>query len=192
MDKKFSELPVATELTATDIFPIVQTATNKKISATNVFGNINVPVSINTANADQDTIISGTTDDQLLFVDASTDRIGIGTNSPAEKLDVSGGLRIDGIVRNESIVTQTSSGPVDITANTTVLNIASAANATLVDGYLGQEIEIVSSAVGPVTLTPASLAGGTNIIFDAIGDTVNLKFISGKWYIMSNYGITVA
>lgn len=192
MDKKFSELPVATELTATDIFPIVQTATNKKISATNVFGNINVPVGINTSNADQDTVVSGTIDDNLLFVDASTNRVGVGTNVPAEKLDVSGGIRLDGVVRNESIVTQTGSGPIDITANTTVLNIASAASVTLVDGDLGQEIEIVSSAIGPVTLTPASLAGGTNILFDAIGDTVNLKFISGKWYIMSNYGITVA
>lgn len=192
MDKKFSELPVATSLTATDIFPIVQTAANKKISATAVFGNINVPVGINTANGDQDTIISGTVDDNLLFVDASTNRVGVGTSTPGEKLDVAGGLKLNGLVRNESIVTQTGSGPVDITANTTVFNIASAATATLVNGALGQEIELVASAVGPVTLTPAALAGGTNIIFDAIGDTVNLKFISGKWYIMSQYGITVA
>ena len=44
---------------------------------------------INDGGADFDTRIEGDTDANLFFVDASTDRIGVGTNAPAGKLDVS-------------------------------------------------------------------------------------------------------
>lgn len=43
---------------------------------------------INTTAADSDTQIQGVTDPNLVFVDASTDRVGIGTNAPSTKLDV--------------------------------------------------------------------------------------------------------
>jgi hypothetical protein len=42
----------------------------------------------NETGADKDARFEGDTDANLLFLDASTDRIGIGTNSPAQKLDV--------------------------------------------------------------------------------------------------------
>jgi hypothetical protein len=47
---------------------------------------------INSSGADSDTRIGGDTDANLFFTDASTDRIGIGTNAPATKLDVAGGF----------------------------------------------------------------------------------------------------
>ncbi|NDE02060.1 MAG: hypothetical protein EBZ91_10015, partial [Gammaproteobacteria bacterium] len=51
---------------------------------------------INEAGADSDTRIEGDTDANLLFVDASTDRIGVGTSSPGSKFDVKGTLRLSG------------------------------------------------------------------------------------------------
>jgi hypothetical protein len=48
-------------------------------------------VVINELGADADTRIEGDTDANLFFVDASTDRIGIGTSSPSTKLHVVGG-----------------------------------------------------------------------------------------------------
>jgi hypothetical protein len=47
-------------------------------------------VVINEAGNDADTRIEGDTDANLLFTDASTDRVGIGTATPAVKLDVNG------------------------------------------------------------------------------------------------------
>jgi len=44
----------------------------------------------NESGADVDTRIEGDTDANLVFVDASTDRVGIGTATPASKLDVVG------------------------------------------------------------------------------------------------------
>jgi hypothetical protein len=48
-------------------------------------------VVFNDAGADVDFRVEGDTDANLLFVDASTDRVGIGTSSPTTKLHVSGG-----------------------------------------------------------------------------------------------------
>jgi hypothetical protein len=44
----------------------------------------------NDSGADVDFRVEGDTDANLLFVDASTDRIGVGTNTPGSKFDVSG------------------------------------------------------------------------------------------------------
>lgn len=49
---------------------------------------------INEDGADADTRIEGDTDINLVFVDASTDRVGIGTASPGQKLSVAGTLGI--------------------------------------------------------------------------------------------------
>lgn len=46
---------------------------------------------INESGADSDTRIEGDTNVNLVFVDASTDRVGIGTATPGNLLDVSGG-----------------------------------------------------------------------------------------------------
>lgn len=45
---------------------------------------------INESGNDADTRIEGNTDANLLYVDAGEDRVGIGTNAPATKLDVAG------------------------------------------------------------------------------------------------------
>jgi len=57
---------------------------------------VNKATVLNESGGDNDTRIEGDTDSNLLFVDASTDRVGVGTNAPAAKLDVAGIIRNNG------------------------------------------------------------------------------------------------
>jgi hypothetical protein len=60
---------------------------------------------INETAADSDTRIEGQSDANLFFVDASTDRVGIGTNTPDSKLHVSGGnVKLEGDAVNNNYV----------------------------------------------------------------------------------------
>lgn len=58
------------------------------------------PMTVNEALADYDFRVSGDTDTNNLFSDASTDRIGIGTATPTTKLDINGGVVIRGTSTN--------------------------------------------------------------------------------------------
>lgn len=63
-------------------------------------GNISLdgPTVVNDSGADSDFRVEGDTDANLIFADASTDRVGIGTNTPSVKLDVAGATSITGAV----------------------------------------------------------------------------------------------
>lgn len=66
---------------------VSNTLTAGPVSATTL--NTSGAVVFNDAGADVDFRVEGDTDANLLFVDASTDRVGIGTSSPASNLQVS-------------------------------------------------------------------------------------------------------
>jgi hypothetical protein len=55
---------------------------------------LNGGVVINELGADADTRIEGDTDANLFFVDASTDNVGFGTNTPEYKTDTVGSTRV--------------------------------------------------------------------------------------------------
>ena len=57
---------------------------------------------INDDGLDSDTRIEGQTDANLFYVDASTNRVGIGTNAPQKLLDVDGDMWVDGSVYLDS------------------------------------------------------------------------------------------
>lgn len=56
---------------------------------------------VNEQGTDLDFRVEGDTDSNLLFTDASTDRVGIGTSTPQAKLDVNGTVQFDNLVRWE-------------------------------------------------------------------------------------------
>ena len=68
-----------------------QTLTNKTLDAAALTGG----VTINDAGADVDLRAEGDTDQNLLFLDASTDRVGIGTATPGAKLEVAGSVIVN-------------------------------------------------------------------------------------------------
>lgn len=56
-------------------------------------------VVVNDTGVDFDFRVEGDTDANLLMVDAGTDRVGIGTSTPSDKLDVNGNIAITGTAR---------------------------------------------------------------------------------------------
>lgn len=91
---------------------------------------------------------------------------------------------------------QALSGAGAISLNTlhTALTTTGAQAQTLANGVAGQikTISMVSDG-GDGTLTPATLAGGTTITFNDVGDSVMLIYnTTGGWSIVSNTGCTVA
>lgn len=94
-----------------------------------------------------------------------------------------------------TVNTYGANGAIDIiTAVSNVANnSASVINMTLAAGAAGQEKTIVMTAkVNDVVVTPATAEGYTTITFTAIGQTVKLQYLNGKWTIISAYGVTVA
>lgn len=62
-------------------------------SATAPSMTVDASLTINDGGNNYDTRIEGDTDPNLFFTDASTDKVGIGTNTPAEKLHVEGAIK---------------------------------------------------------------------------------------------------
>ena len=61
------------------------------------------------------------------------------------------------------------------------------------DGKEGQEKQLVLIAsAGRATVRPRRLRGYSTITFDRAGDAAILKFIAGRWAILSNQGCTLA
>lgn len=196
-DQKISELTAATSAASADLLNIVQGGSNKKLTVANFLANLNSPVVINEVGADQDTRIEGDNDANLLYTDASTDKVGIGISTPTEKLDVYGNLAITNGYLRLSSTPQSLSGNGSLVVNTTAavtyLTTTGAATLSFNDGVQGQEKTITMIAdAGDAVLTPTSAAGFTTITFNDVGDTVRLIFLNTKWRILSNYGATVA
>lgn len=91
---------------------------------------------------------------------------------------------------------QSLSGPgaVDVVTTTTRLTTTGADALTLADGTNGQYKTIIMVVDGGNgTLTPTTKTGFSTITFTAVGNAVQLQFLSTYgWMITSNYGCTVA
>ena len=196
-DQKISELTSAATAASADLLHIVQGGSNKKLTIANFLANVNSPVVLNQAQADVDTRIAGDTDAYLIMADASTDRVGVGVQTPAEKLDVNGNLAVSGGFLRMAQSPQSISGTGALVANVTaaITNITTTGSATisLADGVQGQIKQFVMiTDGGDAVLTPSNRGGFANITVNDVGDTVNLLFSNNKWYIIASYGVTIA
>ena len=110
---QISALPAASAITADDLLPIehdpsgtpvTQKATAAQVATTvravagayvttNIVPSGATSLTVNAAQAAVDLRIKGTTDAALVFVDATNNRVGIGTATPTTLLDVSGTLK---------------------------------------------------------------------------------------------------
>jgi hypothetical protein len=75
----------------------LQTAEVARVTLTNT------AVVVNESGADVDFRVEGDTDANLLFVDASTDRVGIGTSSPSVKFEINGRVLGESVVAGNAL-----------------------------------------------------------------------------------------
>lgn len=197
-DQKISELPVANFAAGADLLNIVQGGSNKKITMANFMANIKSPTVLNVDGGDTDTRVKGLNDDQLIFADASTDRVGFGTDTPTEKVDVVGSLAVSGGYIRESQTPQAISGVgsgagfiVNATTAITTVSGSGAITLTIADGVVGQRKTIaVILAAAAIGLTGSNVRA-TTITTSSTGATLQLQWISSKWQVISNVGFSV-
>ena len=110
-------------------------------------------------------------------------------------------LQVDGNLESKGVplfsgTPQSLSGPgaVNLTTAVTELTTTGADALTLADGTEGQLKFIVMIADGgDGTLTPTNLAGAsTTITFNDVGDSAQLLFTNGEWYVVGQNGVVIA
>ena len=84
-------------------------------------------------------------------------------------------------------------GAVNLTDLITEVSTTGADALTLADGSAGQ-VKIITMVAdgGDGTLTPATLAGGTTITFNDVGDGVVLVYGTAGWVVVGNNGATIS
>ena len=84
----------------------------------------------------------------------------------------------------------------DVTSAVTEINATTGTGAvSLPDGSNGQIKTFLNTSTGgtnAVTITPASLRGGSTITLDAEGETATLLFKNSNWNVIAGHGYEVA
>jgi hypothetical protein len=86
------------------------------------------------------------------------------------------------------------SDKIDLTAETYALVTTVAGGAfALPNGDQGQEVTLyLDTKVTSNAVVTATLATGTTLTFDTVGDFIKLKWLGGKWQVLTNSSVTVA
>lgn len=135
-------------------------------------------VVLNEIGGDFDTRVEGDTDPNLLFVDASTDRVGIGTASPSTKLHVNGALTINGALKGATLASSSHTSSYTLTAadvdTEQVYNSSSAGTFTVPTDSaatipVGAPIPLRQTGTGQLTL-----AGASGVTVSSRGGVLNL------------------
>lgn len=195
-DVKISALAALTGAnTATDdVYVVVDTNVpeTKKQTRAQLFQNIPAASFVsanvwNDAGADVDQRMEGDTDANLFFLDASTDRIGVGTSTPTAKLQVNGSFAL------RAPVTVTANYTVAATACYIISNRAATNTLTLPDPatntgrvlkIMTRTAQIVQSASSNVT--QKGVVGDTSAILPAtIGAWAELVCDGTSWVIVA-------
>ena len=154
-------------------------------------------VTINDAGENLDFRVEGDTEANLLFVDASADKVGIGTNAPGTALHVVGAIKATTTVNTDSIIEVTSTKGVKIQGATDGVATTNAAY----DGKIGELLTTTSTPRSAATtltsLTAVNLSGtltlgaGTYMI-NASGSVVATVATTYKYLAVAISGSTGA
>lgn len=141
----------------------------------------------NDAGADVDQRMEGDTDANLFFLDASTDRIGIGTNTPTAKLQINGSFALN------APITVTTDYTVAATANYVISNRAGSNTMTLpaASSSTGRVIKFMTRTAQTVVSASSNViqkgggAATTAILPATIGAWAELVSDGTNWIIVS-------
>jgi hypothetical protein len=92
-----------------------------------------------------------------------------------------------------SVQSLSGAGAVNLTDLITEITTTGANALTLANGATGQ-VKIITMVVdgGDGTLTPTTLAGGSTVTFNDVGDGVVLVYGAAGWVVVGNNGATIA
>lgn len=197
-------MTTASTLLSADWFMIVQGNVNKKISSSTFLHNLNSDTSIrvNPSQLAVNFSVASKNDANMIYVNAITDNLGVGTSSPLAKLHVNGNIRTDGItVQSTETISYTVSGetkiisPIKAVTSLNCINVSGIF--TLSNGFNGQFKTIVQTTLASgqtSTITVSDGVGFNTITFNTVGDSILLQYIEGisKWCVIGNNGATLS
>lgn len=194
-DSKISQMPEASKASGTDLFTIVQSGNNKKITSATFLSNISDPFkSVN------DFKINTLNDQAFLFAQSSTSRLGLNTFTPEHTIDVrSGNISTEGSLilrpRVSKTPVSTTGTPISLVDGVTEISSTGATaplSLPLTDGTSGQIIVIAMVGFTTnVTVSPTNSKGFSTILFNGIGQTATLLFNNGSWVVLSKFNCTI-
>jgi hypothetical protein len=211
---KISQLPSAADLAAGcgETLLIIQNGTNKKISVNTLMNNLRCDVTINPGAAAVNFKVHGQSLPNLLAVIGSTNRIGVGTESPEALFHVAGDIKIGvdsgKLLVNEDVVTiPGSSVPTVITNSSITTNLATTSNSL---GTMTSNLSIGTAVSGQLKIVTYSQAdasketgvayhmhgtylnqGISTVQFTKKGDSVILYGVGSSWCIIGYNGVTL-
>ena len=96
MDIKLSQLPVAAASTPSDLLMVVQAGVNKQITLTSLLNTLDSgnDIQLNPSRNPINIRLSSANNQNLFFLQGTSDSIGIGTNTPQALFHVNGNLKI--------------------------------------------------------------------------------------------------
>ena len=211
---KINQLSTAVTSLPNDYLLVVQGGIYKKSTITNILHNLDATdtIRINPSQRSLDCIISSKNVGPMLIIKGSSDRIGIGTSSPAARLHVEGGNLQIGSSTTDGVVVQ-STETIQYTASDQVgaiiksispmksLSILNNATGTsglfsLSNGFNGAYKSIAQNVTdnGKTSTITCTGLGFNTIEFTASGQSVLLQYNESisKWIIISNNGATIS
>ena len=134
-------------------------------------------------------------------VPSGTDVLPIVNGGATKKVDLTtlftkipGNISYSG-VRMYSTAPETigTAGAVSVDSEYSFLSNVSASpfSVTLANGQHGQIKKLACIAADQTVTLTATQSAFTSIVFNSIGDTVTLEYISNKWYIMGSNGVVI-
>lgn len=207
---KVSQMSTANTVTPNDILMIIQDGVNKQANISALLANMNSEYSIrfNPAGYAVNISLGSKNDGSAVFVHGSTNKVGIGTDSPQSKLHVNGGNLQIGSSTTDGVTLQSTETIQYTAADQTAVvikEISSLRSGTLLicDTGTNGKFSMPAGSNGQVKVIAVNtLSGGNTAIISCtglgfntitcsnVGESITLQYFStiSKWCVLSKVG----